>query len=61
MTKHRGPGKANREGISLTKLMRMFPDDERARAWFEKQIWPQGAHCPHCGSFHVTHPTKHRA
>ena len=60
MTK-KGPGKAHREGISLTKLMRMFPDDERARAWFEKQIWPQGAHCPHCGSFHIQHPTKHRS
>ena len=61
MVKHKGPGKADREGISLTKLMRMFPDDDRARAWFEKQIWPQGAHCPHCGSFHIQHPTKHRS
>ena len=47
---HKGPGKANREGISLTKLIRMFPDDDAARAWFEKQIWPDGRHCPKCGS-----------
>ncbi len=53
------PGKAHREGISLTKLMRMFPDNATAQAWFEKQVWPQGPHCPHCGSFYIQHPTKH--
>ncbi len=56
----RGPGKSEREGISLTKLIKMFPNDEAARVWFEKQIWPSGPHCPHCGSFNVQHPTKHR-
>ena len=61
MTKHKGPGKADREGISLTKLMRMFPDDATAQAWFEKQIWPTGAYCPHCGSVSIQHPTKHRS
>lgn len=57
----KGPGKADREGISLKKLMRMFPDDAAAQAWFEKQIWPNGAHCPHCGSVSIQHPTKHRS
>ena len=61
MTKHKGPGKADREGISIKKLMRMFPTDDRAREWFETQIWPQGAFCPRCGSFNVQHPTKHRS
>ena len=57
---HKGPGKANREGISLTKLIRMFPDDDAARAWFEKQIWPNGPHCPHCGSLNVQCGIKHK-
>jgi transposase-like protein len=26
-------------------------DDDLAREWFEAQIWPNGAVCPHCGSF----------
>ncbi len=56
----KGPGKNEREGISLTKLIKMFPNDEAARVWFEKQIWPSGPHCPRCGSFNVQHPTKHR-
>ncbi len=58
--KHKGPGKANREGISLKKLMRMFPDDDRAREWFEARIWPQGSCCPRCGSFNVQCGIKHK-
>ena len=56
---HRAPGKSDREGISLTKLMRMFPDDEAARRWIEAQIWPDGPYCPHCGSINVQTPIKH--
>ena len=56
----KGPGKAYREGISLKKMMRMFPDDDKAREWIEKQIWPQGPHCPHCGSFNVHAGIKHK-
>ena len=54
------PGKAHREGISLAALIRMFPDDDRARQWLEKQIWPDGAHCPHCGSLNVQCGIKHK-
>ena len=51
MASRNRPGRANREGISLAKLMRMFPDDETAEAWFEKQRWPDGKRqCPDCGS-----------
>ena len=57
---HTAPGKSGREGISLVKLMKMFPSDGAARRWFEKQIWPQEPYCPRCGSFNVQHPTKHR-
>ena len=57
---HKAPGKSDREGISLKKLMRMFPDDEAARRWIEAQIWPDGPYCPHCGSTNVQTPIKHK-
>ena len=57
---HTAPGKSDREGISLVKLMRMFPNDDAARRWFEKQIWPHGPHCPKCGSFNVQSNIKHK-
>ena len=56
----KSPGKAHRQGISLVKLHRMFPDDDAARAWLETQLWPQGPYCPHCGSFNVQAGIKHR-
>ena len=58
---HTAPGKSDCEGISLTKLMRMFPDDAASRRWIEAQIWPGGPYCPHCGSVNVQHPIKHRS
>ena len=44
------PGKAYREGISLIELQDMFPDEATATEWFESVIWPDGRHCPKCGS-----------
>ena len=54
MTAQTGPGKAHREGISLIELADLFPDEPSAREWFEGQRWPDGAHCPHCGSARVS-------
>ena len=48
------------KGIGFKRLIAMFPDDDRARAWFEEHMWPQGAYCPHCGSFNVQHPIERR-
>ena len=45
-----GPGKAHREGISIIELAEMFPDEATATAWFESLLWPNGRHCPRCGS-----------
>lgn len=28
----------------------MFPDEDAARAWFEKARWPSGPECYHCGA-----------
>ena len=49
----KAPGKAHRTAISLVEIMRMFPDDEIAEAWFAKNRWPNGVHCPACGSDNV--------
>ena len=46
----KAPGKAHREGLTIVELCDMFPTEESARAWFEDVIWPDGRHCPKCGS-----------
>ena len=52
------PGKNHREGISLIELGEKFPDEERAREWFEAHVWPDGRYCPRCGSTR-THEATH--
>lgn len=34
--------------ISTFQLFQMFPDQESARSYLEKLIWPDGVKCPHC-------------
>ena len=53
------PGKHYRKGMSLIEITRMFPDVKTAERWFEGQFWPDGPHCPHCGSFDVQSGIKH--
>lgn len=38
---------------SLEWLDWRFPTEDSARRFFEKAVWPNGAHCPHCGSAEV--------
>ena len=47
---HKAPGKSHREGIGIEELFDLFPDEESAIGWFEAIRWPNGRHCPHCGS-----------
>ena len=47
---HKAPGKAHRKGLTMVQLCDMFPTEESAREWFESQVWPDGRHCPRCGS-----------
>ncbi len=47
---HAAPGKSDREGITIVQLADMFPTEESAREWFESRVWPNGRHCPRCGS-----------
>ena len=56
----KGPGRTHRQGLTVKQLFRMFPDDKTAERWFEKQRWPDGPVCPHCGCMRAvstTHPT----
>ena len=55
---HKAPGKSDREGITLVQLSDLFPTEESAREWFAARIWPNGRHCPHCGSTR-THEASH--
>jgi len=54
----KAPGKAHRTGITVLELMRRFPDEDAARAWFESRVWPKGRYCPRCGSAR-THEASH--
>ena len=44
------PGKSHRKGMTIVQLMDMFPTEESATEWFESVVWPDGRHCPKCGS-----------
>ena len=44
------PGRSDRQGMTVLELMDKFPTEDAAREWFESIIWPDGRHCPHCGS-----------
>ena len=46
----KAPGRADREGISLLEFIDIVPDEAAARRWFESLTWPNGRHCPRCGS-----------
>ena len=52
MTK-KAPGKAHRQGLSLIEIAEMFGDEDNARTWIEDQRWPDGPHCPKCGSVKI--------
>ncbi len=58
--KHKAPGKSDREGLSLIEIMKRFPDDESAEAWFIERRWPNGIACPHSGSLNVQTGAKHK-
>ena len=50
-----GPGRADREGLSVIELFAAFPDDKAAEEWFEAVRWPNGKRfCPDCGSVRYT-------
>lgn len=40
----------SRSTISTFKLFEIFPDEETARIYLEKRMWPDGVKCPSCKS-----------
>lgn len=40
---------ADKITISLLDIFKLFPDQEAARVYLEKRLWPNGCHCPVCG------------
>jgi len=56
----KAPGKSHRKGLTLKALFKMFPDDATAEKWFAEQRWPEGPHCPYCGSTNVQSGAKHK-
>lgn len=51
-TKHKTlPSGKNPQGdLTLMEIMKRFSTEEAAREYFEKQRWPDGPVCPHCGN-----------
>ena len=54
-----GPGRSEREGLTLAALFQQFPDDATAEAWFAAGRWPDGPTCPHCDHDSVKSGAKH--
>ena len=55
------PGKHFRKGLSLRDLTQRFSDDATAEQWFTTQRWPDGVHCPYCGSDNVQTGANHKS
>ena len=49
-----------KEGLSLYKFFSIFPDEEAARLYFEKQRWGDSIICPHCGSKNIVECKDHK-
>ena len=55
--KKKGPGRYERKGLTIIELFEMFPNNETAEAWFERQHWGDAPRCPACDSEHVSKST----
>ncbi len=59
--KQSAPGRSHRQGISLRKLFRKFPDDATAERWIASKRWPNGPVCIYCGSTRVQVGAAHKS
>ncbi len=59
-SKHKGPGKADRKGITLIEAIQKFSDETIAEQWLVERRWPDGIRCPYCASDNVTPRTNGR-
>ena len=56
----KAPGRSHRKGLTLLEVADMFRDEEAAKAWLAVQRWPDGPHCPYCGSINVQCDIQHK-
>ena len=56
----KAPGKSHRKGLTFLQVADMFRDEDTAREWIARQRWPEGPHCPRCGSVNVQSGIKHK-
>ena len=54
------PGRHYRRGLTLPDVADRFSDNDKARAWLAELRWPNGPHCPFCGSCHVQSNLRHK-
>ena len=54
------PGRHYRKGLTLVDIVQMFPNNKVAEDWFVEVRWPDGVHCPYCGSTNVQSGAKHK-
>ena len=55
------PGLANRKGLTIFELLRMFPDDDAGEKWLIQQRWPDGIRCPNCDADAITENRNRRS
>lgn len=53
------PNNSFRKRMSLSYLLRMFPDDEAAERWIAARRWDGEPACPHCGNTNVQVGARH--
>ena len=49
-----------REKLSITQLMNLFPDETTTEKWFEEILWPDQRGCGHCGSTRTKETPKRK-
>ena len=57
---HKAPAKSHRRGLTFMEVAEMFRNEDTAREWIASQRWPDGPHCPKCGSTNVQAGIKHK-
>ena len=60
MPTKKGLGQHYRKGLSLAELIRQFPDNAAAEAWFAIVRWPDGPQCPHCDADNIQIGAAHK-
>ncbi len=59
--KQKGPGQWFRKGLTLVEVLKLFPDNDTAEAWFAGMRWPDGPQCPHCQSDRIQSGAAHKS